>query len=617
MYITTFYSFKGGVGRSMALVNSAIALASGGRKVLVVDFDIEAPGLDTFDLLKTSSEKPGLVDFVTTYLESGRSPNVEDYVSECPSVEENSGKLWLMRSGYTKTYATSFQRIDWSSLYELHDGFLLFEDLKEQWREIFNPDYVLIDSRTGYTDSSGICTRQLPDSVVILFFPNEQNLRGLTEVVTDIRAEGNSPRGKKIDLHFVMSNVPDLDDEDRILEGKIAAFRRQLGLKKDPMIVHRYDSLSLLNQTVFIKERPKSRLSKEYSEIVKEVSVRNPKDRDGAIEYIRRTNRYGRWQPELTLIEQSEMLDSIEKHHFEDGEVLFELSELKYWLDDNESAEALLLRAVELGHNTPETFLRHSAILEKNNDSEGARAAASKVLELKSISARLTRSAISRILRVQGSHNLDMVDMPAVSTLSTSEKLWIANSLENLNAAITFRVSLYEQLFEHKELSDIQRTDLRLSLGLLYISLTRFKDAVKLFCPKIKTLQEFSISNAFNYAMAKWGESEDPPVKDFKNVLKMDFDVSEKKRTANYLQCMALAYKVTSDCPAALDSLEKARDSAKTSRNPSEFSCWRYRQVSKKNFIKDLDEMKIWIEANESDLQISKIPVFHHKEQMP
>ena len=52
MYITTFYSFKGGVGRTMALVNAAVKLVQGGRRVLVVDFDLEAPGLDTFDVLK-------------------------------------------------------------------------------------------------------------------------------------------------------------------------------------------------------------------------------------------------------------------------------------------------------------------------------------------------------------------------------------------------------------------------------------------------------------------------------------------------------------------------------------------------------------------------------------
>ncbi len=40
----TFYSFKGGVGRSMALINTAGILAGRGFRVLVIDLDLEAPG---------------------------------------------------------------------------------------------------------------------------------------------------------------------------------------------------------------------------------------------------------------------------------------------------------------------------------------------------------------------------------------------------------------------------------------------------------------------------------------------------------------------------------------------------------------------------------------------
>lgn len=43
--ITTFYSFKGGVGRSMALQAVAHRLAEHRRRVLMVDADMEAPGL--------------------------------------------------------------------------------------------------------------------------------------------------------------------------------------------------------------------------------------------------------------------------------------------------------------------------------------------------------------------------------------------------------------------------------------------------------------------------------------------------------------------------------------------------------------------------------------------
>ena len=80
MYVTTFYSFNGGVGRTMALVNATVMLALRGRRVLVVDFDIEAPGLDTVDMLRPREVVPGVIDFVTRSLESGQASNAADFI---------------------------------------------------------------------------------------------------------------------------------------------------------------------------------------------------------------------------------------------------------------------------------------------------------------------------------------------------------------------------------------------------------------------------------------------------------------------------------------------------------------------------------------------------------
>lgn len=333
MHIATFYSFKGGVGRTMALVNAAVSLALRGCRVLAMDFDIEAPGLDTFDVLRPQEKVPGIIDFVTEYLDSGKAPDASGFIGKCPPIGDKGGGLWIMPSGKTETYSANFKQLDWAELYERYDGYLLFEDLKLQWERIVQPDYVLIDSRTGHTDTGGICTRHLPDSVVIFFFPNEQNLRGLVEVVNDIRAEAHEPRNKAIDLHFVMSNVPDLDDEDEILQGKIRSFQDQLGFPEEPLLVHRYDSLSLLNQTVFTKDRPKSRLAKEYENIVREISACNMDERDTTLERLR---SFLPSVPGLRLVisrdsvpKMEELLAKIEKSHLEDEEVLLLISEVR------------------------------------------------------------------------------------------------------------------------------------------------------------------------------------------------------------------------------------------------------------------------------------------------
>ena len=46
--IITFYSYKGGVGRSMALANCAIILTRWNYSVLIIDWDLEAPGIENF-----------------------------------------------------------------------------------------------------------------------------------------------------------------------------------------------------------------------------------------------------------------------------------------------------------------------------------------------------------------------------------------------------------------------------------------------------------------------------------------------------------------------------------------------------------------------------------------
>jgi len=76
--IITFYSYKGGTGRSMALANIAWILASNSKRVLVVDWDLEAPGLQRYfrpflvDRELTSS--PGVVDLITDFILEAITP---------------------------------------------------------------------------------------------------------------------------------------------------------------------------------------------------------------------------------------------------------------------------------------------------------------------------------------------------------------------------------------------------------------------------------------------------------------------------------------------------------------------------------------------------------------
>ena len=68
-HFVTFYSYKGGVGRTLALANVALLLTRYGRKVLVVDADLEAPGLRHIAPFGgVPQETPGFLDLLEATL---------------------------------------------------------------------------------------------------------------------------------------------------------------------------------------------------------------------------------------------------------------------------------------------------------------------------------------------------------------------------------------------------------------------------------------------------------------------------------------------------------------------------------------------------------------------
>src|SRR2546422_1146211 len=76
--IVTFYSYKGGTGRSMALANIGWILASNGKRVLVIDWDLEAPGLHRyfhpFLRDKELALTEGVIDFVVDFSAAALTP---------------------------------------------------------------------------------------------------------------------------------------------------------------------------------------------------------------------------------------------------------------------------------------------------------------------------------------------------------------------------------------------------------------------------------------------------------------------------------------------------------------------------------------------------------------
>jgi tetratricopeptide (TPR) repeat protein/MinD-like ATPase involved in chromosome partitioning or flagellar assembly len=201
--IITFYSYKGGTGRSMAVANIAWILASSGKRVLTVDWDLEAPGLHRYytpflsDKDLTGSE--GLIDLLIEFRDAtavghagaGEDNWYEAYADISPYVVSldwdfpRGGTLDLLPSGRQgASYSARINSFDWEEFYERRGGGVFLEAVKGKMRADY--DYVLIDSRTGVSDTSGICTVQMPDAVVVCFTLNNQGVKGGAAVAHSI-----------------------------------------------------------------------------------------------------------------------------------------------------------------------------------------------------------------------------------------------------------------------------------------------------------------------------------------------------------------------------------------------------------------------------------------------
>jgi MinD-like ATPase involved in chromosome partitioning or flagellar assembly len=184
--VYTFYSFKGGVGRTMALANVAALLAKWGYSVLAVDWDLEAPGLEQFftklnpDIHKLRTERSGIVDLMHAG-SNGSRLNWQDCLLDV-HINGGKGRLSVLSAGRNdEKYAAGLQSLNFGELFDKHGLGSYIETLRNEWISEF--DFVLIDSRTGVTDIGGICTVHLADVLVLLFTANDSSSDGALEIV--------------------------------------------------------------------------------------------------------------------------------------------------------------------------------------------------------------------------------------------------------------------------------------------------------------------------------------------------------------------------------------------------------------------------------------------------
>ncbi|NJK65765.1 MAG: AAA family ATPase [Microcoleus sp. SU_5_3] len=202
----TFYSFKGGVGRTTALTHVASILAMRGLKVVAVDLDLEAPGLSTaFNLVP--QPKYGIVDYFyeRSYLPEGVEPNISiaEIFGEV-RIPNATGRLFVVPAGCLNLdYVAKVDDLHATTVIDREDN--LWSVFKRKIHQHLNPDIILIDASNGF-DRWGALSLIQANEAIIFLFPNGPNKQGTELLLRSLQSL------KNLSIDLVFSPVLDVTE---------------------------------------------------------------------------------------------------------------------------------------------------------------------------------------------------------------------------------------------------------------------------------------------------------------------------------------------------------------------------------------------------------------------
>lgn len=189
-----FFSMKGGVGRSTALAASAWALAQAGQRVLVLDLDLESPGLSSALLPEERRPAYGIADWLVEDLVNNGDTVFEDMMATSTLSHDGEiyvvpahgrdpgeyiaklGRVWMPKIRGDGTREAWSQRLS-----------RLINALEARWR----PAVILLDSRAGIDEVASSCVTDLGAKLVLLFaIDSEQTWSGYRILFQHWRTSG-------------------------------------------------------------------------------------------------------------------------------------------------------------------------------------------------------------------------------------------------------------------------------------------------------------------------------------------------------------------------------------------------------------------------------------------
>jgi len=222
--IITFYSFKGGVGRTLSLAAHILALIEQGKannqavNILVIDADLEAPGITYWEKLEQKKSAISFLDFLEVYYYSpvDREESLKFLAKEIKKSVRQEGKsnVYTLPAFLNDDELLDIQILPEHLIKNIHDPwefsnalFLIGEEL--------NIDYIFIDLRSGLSEISSPILFDPRVQRFIVTTINEQSISGTSLVLkqlsytapSEVQIENNLYYDPIVIINFIMEEL--------------------------------------------------------------------------------------------------------------------------------------------------------------------------------------------------------------------------------------------------------------------------------------------------------------------------------------------------------------------------------------------------------------------------
>jgi len=231
--IISVHSFRGGTGKSNTTANLSTLLAMEGKRVGIVDTDIQSPGIHVLFSLDETEMVHSLNDYLWGKCEIEEA--AKDVTNKVGA--DIKGKIFLIPSSMNPGEIARILREGYD-VGLLNDGF----------RSAINSlklDFLMIDTHPGLNEET-LLSMAISNALVIIMRPDNQDYQG-TAVTVDIAKKLEVPR-----ILLVVNKIPqvfDLEDirknVEHLYDCKVAA-----------LLPHSDDMMALASKGIFAVEYP-------------------------------------------------------------------------------------------------------------------------------------------------------------------------------------------------------------------------------------------------------------------------------------------------------------------------------------------------------------------------